>query len=734
MIGRVQPTRSPRAAFLLSLSCLALVAGCGGEDGGSTETSFDYGSPFDAPPPVDITVLTGGFAGATQAAKTEAARLLKTAKYKLQKSDNWTFGGKGTQYDSFPLRSSGAAFAHAAGLSGVGSLVVISDEKITEDSEIFGGRLAVLSNFDEALRPSDRPKANEHGTVVAAVIGGESDTFIGTAPGATLVFGTYQNYLGLLAAGEYAKANKAVAWNNSWGIPDLSANKADLAKYRESSPAVDFYLDVLTSYAEEGVVVFAIANEKVDHSTLLDGLPYLRPELEAGWIAAANGVPQLSASGDVTSVEMISSNCNEAARWCLVADGAWTVPKDSYRLDKETDLVTGSSFAAPQISGALALLDQAFPELTPHQLRVRLLASADDKFKGFKADGSVELAKGFDKDYSFKYGHGFLDIEAALKPIGDVGMKTASGEVLSTDAPALVAGSALGDALDVALADTDVSVQDQFSGNFVMPAVALAAGSLPEARSASLLARSLGSNLSADRKSATVAIANPFGSFRGETMSVKAPDGLTTASVLMPQGGSGSVGLDLTHALTDGPTRVEVGLKVARDGGGTLSLSSASEANFASVALGVTQDFGNAGFFALAGEVGKTDLGGATALTAATTATFNSVSLKAGARDLFSKGDKLTFGVGMPVAVSSGSVEVSLPVIQNASAGNRSVAYEPIELDLAPQDRQMDMEISYQTALSDGVEMKMSVVHSDNFGNRAGETDTGGALALTFRF
>ncbi|NJM84053.1 MAG: hypothetical protein HC844_17820 [Tabrizicola sp.] len=231
-----------------------------------------------------------------------------------------------------------------------------------------------------------------------------------------------------------------------------------------------------------------------------------------------------------------------------------------------------------------------------------------------------------------------------------------------------------------------------------------------------------------------MAISDPFSGFRGNTLSLKAPDGLSAASLLMPDAGTESVGITVTRALTDGATRVELGLKVARDGGGTLSLNGTDGANLASVALGVTQDLGDAAFFSISGEVGMTDLGGATALTSATTAAFNSVSLKAGARNVFAAGDRLTIGVGLPVAVSSGSTEVSLPVIRSNAAGTRSVAYEPIELDLAPEDRQIDMEVSYQTSLAEGLEMKWSVVHSDNFGNRAGETDTGGALAFTFRF
>ena len=48
--------------------------------------------------------------------------------------------------------------------------------------------------------------------------------------------------------------------------------------------------------------------------------------------------------------------------------------------------------------------------------------------------------------------------------------------------------------------------------------------------------------------------------------------------------------------------------------------------------------------------------------------------------------------------------------------------------------RAIDFEIGYQAALADGLEMKLSLIRSDNFGNRAGEVDSGGAIAFTFNF
>ena len=53
---------------------------------------------------------------------------------------------------------------------------------------------------------------------------------------------------------------------------------------------------------------------------------------------------------------------------------------------------------------------------------------------------------------------------------------------------------------------------------------------------------------------------------------------------------------------------------------------------------------------------------------------------------------------------------------------------------MSPDDRQLDLEMSYMAPLGKNMEMKLSVIHSDNFGNRAGVTDTSGAIAFAFKF
>jgi hypothetical protein len=709
--------------LLLSSCALALLVGCGGgEDAGFDPASFL--SSFAAPDPVSGTVLTIGFSGISGTTASQAAALLDTVKYlgtrvlipEAQRYD------PSITTEPFALQSSGAAFAHAAGVTGKNQLVAMSDEGISEGHETLAGKVTV---------DSDLPLASEHGTSVASVIVGEAAGFVGIAPDAELLFGTYgagDSVAELTQLGIRALSEGAVAWNNSWGYVTTDRTTLHISETAVDeifgSVAGQGYLAALRDFAGSGVVVFAMSNDERDRNAgLMDALPFLVPELEAGWLAVINGVPTLSGS-TVTSLNLLSSPCWEAARWCLAAEGFYTAATGS---GGDYEAVVGSSFAAPQVSGALALLAEAFPDLDPHALRVRLLASAEDDF--FTPDATVELADGFFKGYSVIYGHGFLDIEAALRPIGATVMTLAEGGEVGTDAPVLRSGSAMGDAVERSLAGMDVAVRDALSAGFLMPADALSAGARPATRAGALLAKSLRADLTAERLAAPAALNDPFAAFTGPVLALAAPDGSASAAVLVPQNGSDGVGVTVSRAVTDGPLRIDLGIKLARDDGQLMSLGGDSPADMASVTFGITQDLGGGGFLALSGELGLTDLGGATVFGRAGTARFNAVKLQAGARDVLAAGDRLTLAVGLPVAITSGETVVDLPVVRTGAA-----TFDSVALDLAPEDRQVDLELGYLAPLARGVEMKLSLIHSENFGNRAGARDTGAAVALAFRF
>lgn len=724
MSPEFSPRRARRSTLLLSLSSTALLTACGGGGSGTVDLS-SYLPDFDAPAPVLSSTLTGGFPGITSGTAAAALLLLDGGQYEnTQASLNWLrawIGDPSVSGELYALKSSGAAFAHAAGVTGENQLIAISDEHISAGHDSLDGRVTVNSN---------PVVGGEHGTSVASVAAGNlPGQFVGTAPDASILFGTYQTDQDLIDLGVRALADRAVAWNNSWGYVNPATDETVFATqsvfndlFGSGSGAA--YLTALQNYADYGVVVFAVSNDESDrNSGLMDALPLFDNDLEAGWLAVVNAVPTFQ-GGKVSSLDVISSSCWEAARWCLAADGTWNAAVGS---GDDFNFTTGSSFAAPQVSGALALLAEAFPLLTPHQLRVRLLASAEDDF--FDADGTVELATGFFKDYSVIYGHGFLDIEAALRPIGPTAMSLATGGSIATDAPVLRTGAGFGNAVELSLAGTDVAVKDALAAGFSMPADALTAGARPGSQASTLLAKSLTTDLAAERLAAPSALDTPFAAFSGPVMRLSAPDGSASAAVLVPQDGSEAVGFTLVRALSDGPTRLDLGLKLARDDGGLMSLDGEDSAAMASVTLGITQEFGIGGFVTLSGEVGVTDLGGSTSLGGAGSARFDAIKLTAGQSGIFSAGDRLSVGVGMPVAIASGRTDLTLPVMREGAS-----AFESVAVDLAPDDRQVDLEMTYQTALAKGLEMKLSLIHSDDFGNRAGATDTGGAMAFTFRF
>ncbi|WBY16425.1 S8 family serine peptidase [Erythrobacteraceae bacterium WH01K] len=101
---------------------------------------------------------------------------------------------------------------------------------------------------------------------------------------------------------------------------------------------------------------------------------------------------------------------------------------------------SGTSFAAPQVSGAVALLAQAFPNLTGAEIVEIILESARDA----GAAGSDTI-----------YGQGILDIGAAFAPIGTTRMAGSATSLQLADDAAIGSG-AMGDALAATTLDTIV--------------------------------------------------------------------------------------------------------------------------------------------------------------------------------------------------------------------------------------------------------------------------------------
>lgn len=701
-----------RSAQVVAL--LLLVAGCKG--------AGDTGGPI-----TDIFADAGGsgtlgswFVSSFAPFETAAANLRASSRYQLQHDDwTWTLNSNPVpkHFFSFPLASARIDYAQAAGLTGAGQTVAITDGG-------FYTQHPALDGVSVDLVTSNTPI--NHGTMVASIIAGESASFIGVAPNTSLLIGTFDSDENMALVGEMALGTGvkpvAVAWNNSWGYPgtDLTLNDLNNTFF---GPAGQRYLTALKNYAAKGVVVFAVSNDDaLTSSDIMSALPYLVPSLESGWLAVINAVPTFT-NDAIQSVQRVSSGCLEAAAYCLAADGAWTAANASGGYSWGT----GSSFAAPQVSGALALLAEAFPDLTPHQLRLRLLASANNDFAGFVTAGSLAITPSFNHDYSTEYGHGFLDLRAALLPIGPATLEMAGGPVELSKAT-LSVGGAMGDAVAKALSDVDVRVTDSLEAGFALPAESLAAAVAPQSLSARLLSRQ------SARQDGGAARITSFDDLPGTTLALPS-DGDLAATVLLPNTASGPVGygLGLRQHFGTETSGVDLGLRIASDGGALFGLTGAGTgagSAMMAVDFGVTQALGQDGFLRLGASFGLADPAGSGMVSAAGLTGFDSFGVDLGQTGVFASGDRLALSVSLPVAVTSGQAVAMLPVM--TKGGPQVLSAVPI--DLAPESRQLDIGLSYLVPFGTDSDIKLDLQHSQNYGNQAGITETAAAISIRYAF
>ncbi|MFY0660220.1 MAG: S8 family serine peptidase [Shimia sp.] len=699
----------------------SVLAGCGGEDTPAVKDTGG-GSEGSSLPQTDSQILLASFLSSLDSVRSQANRLLSgDVRYQVQaaagdqfvdRNNNRRFDSNtDTRLEGNPIEHSGIHYAHAAGLTGEGQIIAFSDSGFRTGHEAFSGK---------SITTGSGMSQDDHGTFVASIATGISDDMIGVAPNADAIFGSFNTYSQLAETANAAARAGAVALNNSWGYSGMTATRSDYNFIFGSSSGRD-YLDALRNYADDGIVVFSVSNDYNESNVgLMAGLPVLEPTLENSWLAVVNGVPTLRGD-DVVSAERVSAGCGEAAAWCISANGSWTGA--TANSNSSYSFGTGTSYAAPTVSGALALLAEAFPDMTHQELRIRLLASADNEFSGFREAGTVELVPGFEHAYSEEWGHGFLDVAAALLPIGQTTVTTRNGTAVNTDEPLAVVGAASGDAVARSLRNVNVVGKDSLSASFMIDASQMVA----HRQAAPMFAAHDAINFDQYRVP-EFGSSSFFGARTGLPMQLL--DSEYDLSIYRSRsGGSDRFGLGLRRTFDLGGASLQIGGGLGEDTMNLLSdWNGGTDTSLMSMDMALSADVSdNAQIrFALGYALGQE----ASSLGQSADVLLNGGAVTYAHQHAFSHNDRLSLSLSMPAAVSSGTTSVALPVVNDAGA----VTHQNVPIDLAPSDREMRLTLSYERPLTRRTNLGLSLAHAVNRGHIPGARETAVMFGLRTRF
>ncbi|MEM1140882.1 MAG: S8 family serine peptidase, partial [Pseudomonadota bacterium] len=159
---------------------------------------------------------------------------------------------------------------------------------------------------------------------------------------------------------------------------------------------------------------------------------FARPSQSAlvAWDAAIRGDMIIAGASDAT--DAIASFNNDAGAYGSVYLTAPGVDIIAAALGGTYSAVSGTSFSAPHIAGAAALLKDQFPSLTGPQIAQILLSSGRDA-------GAVGVDTVF--------GSGILDVDEAFDAAGSLSVTSTGGTLGGLDASTIDLGPSFGDAL-----------------------------------------------------------------------------------------------------------------------------------------------------------------------------------------------------------------------------------------------------------------------------------------------
>lgn len=316
------------------------------------------------------------------------------------------------------------ADAQAEGFTGKGVKVAILDSGITPSMDTFAKLNYTFQSFNPGV--SGTPAANDtdgHGSVMAAIaFGGKTSTFNGgVAPDA-------QAYIGQICYGSpstcYASKEAVDSFysagvrifNFSLGNPSTNGGVGEDGNFGANNYFTYAYQTPINNGA---LMIWAAGNGGANTTNIEAVAPYYLPGLQQGWLSVVN-VDLDSTTGKVTGLytgnSTPSAACNIAAAWCLAAPGynyTPAVPNSQFT----SGLSVGTSDSTAIVTGVAALVSQAYPWMTGHNLQQTILTTATHL-----ADVSTNGTTTVSQDYSpgtvyvpnATYGWGLVDAERAV--------------------------------------------------------------------------------------------------------------------------------------------------------------------------------------------------------------------------------------------------------------------------------------------------------------------------------
>ncbi|MDE0880129.1 MAG: S8 family serine peptidase, partial [Sphingomonas bacterium] len=320
--------------------------------------------------------------------------------------------------------SMNALAAYNKGATGAGVNLAIIDSGIDTDSAEFGNRISSASTDVAGTRPID--DIDGHGTAVAFAAAGRRNG--GGSQG--VAFDSTLIVLRADAPGSCASTGSTTTDESSCsfettaiarGVDTARAAGAKVINISLGGSAMPANLAAAIGRATATGIIVVIAAGN-DSSSNVD--PFAGVANDDA--VARNLVIVAGSVGSGDAISSFSDRAGDAATHYLAAVGERVRAPDA---TGSVFLWSGTSFAAPQISGAIALLAQAFPNMSGAQIVDLLYRTARDAG-----------AAGVDN----VYGNGILDLTRAFQPVGTSSL-AGSKVAVSLDANATLSAP-MGDA------------------------------------------------------------------------------------------------------------------------------------------------------------------------------------------------------------------------------------------------------------------------------------------------